>query len=93
MPKTARQQVTEYAKRHGLRIHGSEKNRDIQCMDKQGHWSEAWQIYYFETWMDLLKALVAIEREFNDNGYFDGTRPWEQARKNYTGKMKPLAAA
>jgi hypothetical protein len=85
---TARQRVLRYAQAHGLDTSGSQKEGFITVIDTLGHWSESWSFGPFETWAEAEAALAAIEREY----IATLARPWETARKSYTGKMKPLAA-
>jgi hypothetical protein len=85
---TPRQLAVHYTARHGLVVSGSEKERWISVQDKQGHWSEAWHLPSCETWAEVYELLKAIEEQH----VVILSRPWEVARKSYTGKMKPLAA-
>lgn len=84
---TPRQIVLQYAKMHGLAVGGSERDL-ITVQDKQGHWSESWRLSYCEKWAEVESMLRQIERHHAEGV----ARPWEAARKSYTGKMKPLAA-
>jgi hypothetical protein len=85
---TYRQIVLDYTARHGLVVAGSEKQRWITVQDKQGHWSEAWHLPSCETWEEVEALLRRIEADY----VATLSRPWEAARKGYTGDMKPLAA-